>query len=117
LKAIRAALPHLTDGGGWIVNITGLVAEMPTAGVAAYSAVKAGLSAASTAIAREARRSGIHLLDARPPHTETGLATRPIEGAAPPMKPGLDPDLVAATIVAGLEAGKRELAAADFAAT
>lgn len=112
LRLIRAAVPHLADG--FIVNITGVVAEQPVAGLSVYSAAKAGLSAASRALARELRRDGIHVLDARPPHTETGLAGRPIAGTAPAMPPGLDPDHVASVIVAGLAAGKREIPAAEF---
>ncbi len=112
IRVIRTALPHLE--GGFVVNITGVVAEAPVAGMAAYSAVKAGLSAASRALARELRRDGVHVLDARPPHTETGLAGRAIDGRAPAMKEGLDPGAVAAAIVAGLAAGERELPAASF---
>ena len=42
LKTIQAALPHLD--GGFILNITGVVAETPMASMVPYSAVKAGLS-------------------------------------------------------------------------
>ena len=114
LRIIRNSLPHMK--GGFVVNITGVVAEAPVSGMAAYSAVKAGLSAASAALGRELRRSGIHVLDARPPHTETGLATRPIAGTPPQFPVGLDPKDVAAAIVAGLASGKRELAASEFSA-
>ena len=114
LRVIRAALGHMD--GGFVVNITGVVAEQPTAGMAAYSAAKAGLSAATRALGRELRRRKIHVLDARPPHTETGLASRPIAGAAPKLPPGLEPAFVAATIVAGLERGDRELPSSAFAA-
>jgi cyclic-di-GMP-binding biofilm dispersal mediator protein len=38
------------------------------------------------------------VIDARPPHTETGLATRAVEGTAPKLPTGLDPASVAATI-------------------
>jgi len=113
LRVARDALPHI-EGGGFIVNITGVVAESPVANMATYSAVKAGLSAASAALGRELRRSGIHVLDARPPHTETGLATRPIAGTAPAMPDGLHPEDVARTIVDGLAAGRRELPAEAF---
>ena len=89
LRVIRTALPHLNDG--FVVNITGVVADQPMAGLAAYSAVKAGLSSATQALGRELRRRGIQVLDARPPHTETGLAGRPISGTAPSMPVGLDP--------------------------
>lgn len=112
LETIRAALPHLE--GGFVVNISGLVAETPLAGMAAYSAVKAGLSGATLALGRELRPLGIHVLDARPPHTETGLAGRSISGIAPTLPKGLDPEHVAAVIVSGLVAGKRELPAAAF---
>ncbi len=113
LRVMREALRHMD--GGFFVTISGVVAEQPVAGMAAYSAAKAGVSAASRALARELRRRGIHVLDARPPHTETGLASRPITGEAPRFPAGLDPDLVAHRIVDGLAAGERELPAASFA--
>ncbi len=103
--------------GGFIVNITGVIAEQPTAGLTVYSAVKAGLSAATLALGRELRRSGIHVMDARPPHTETGLASRSIAGTAAALPQGLAPADVASTIVAGLAAGSRELPATAFHAT
>ena len=100
--------------GGFFVHLTGVVAERPMPGMAVYSAAKAGLSAASAALAKELRRDGFHVLDARPPHTETGLATRPVEGSAPAMPEGLDPHHVATVIVEGLRTGARELAAEAF---
>jgi cyclic-di-GMP-binding biofilm dispersal mediator protein len=112
LRVMRASLPVL--GGGFFVNITGVVAEQPMPGMAAYSAVKAGLSAATMALGRELRRQKIHVLDARPPHTETGLAERPIEGVANGFPEGLSPAHVAQVIVDGLAAGKRELPADAF---
>ena len=113
LRVIRAAIPHVQ--GGFVVNISGVVAERPTAGMAAYSAVKAGLSAATVALGRELRRQRITVLDARPPHTETGLAQRSIAGVAPTMPPGLDPGFVAGVIVDGIERGARELPPEAFA--
>jgi cyclic-di-GMP-binding biofilm dispersal mediator protein len=50
----------------------------------------------------------------RPPHTETGLATRPLAGTAPRLPEGLDPEVVAARVVAAIEAGEREVPAANF---
>jgi cyclic-di-GMP-binding biofilm dispersal mediator protein len=114
IRVMRSAIPHLD--GGFMVNLTGVVAEQPVGGMAAYSAVKAGLSAASRALGRELRRDRIQVLDARPPHTETGLAGRPIEGTAPPLPEGLSPDQVAVQVIEALVAGKRELAASDFTA-
>ena len=113
LKLVSALIPQMPSG--FIVNLSGVVAETPMAGMVVYSAAKAGLSAATVALGRELRRQGIHVLDVRPPHTETGLTERAISGTAPKMPAGLEPGHVARTVVAGLKAGKRELAGADFA--
>ena len=114
LRVMQRALAHME--GGFFVNLTGVVAERPMPGMAVYSAAKAGLSAASAALAKELRRNGIHVVDARPPHTETGLATRPVAGVAPAMPEGLSPQHVARVIVDGLASGARELPAEAFAA-
>ncbi|NBX13159.1 MAG: SDR family NAD(P)-dependent oxidoreductase [Acidimicrobiia bacterium] len=112
---LREAAPHLVDGG-FFVNLSGVVAAQPVAGMAAYSASKAAAWAAMTAAARELRRRRIDVIDARPPHTETGLANRPIAGVAPKMPVGLSPDVVAARIVSAVVAGERELSAEAFTA-
>lgn len=112
----RAAIPALTASRGVLVNLSAVVAERPLAGMAAYSATKAALTAADHALARELRAAGITVLDVRPPHTETGLATRPIVGTAPALPAGLDPAAVAARIVDALAAGDRDLPSTAFAA-
>jgi NAD(P)-dependent dehydrogenase (short-subunit alcohol dehydrogenase family) len=106
------AIPRMSYG--FIANLTGVVAVMPTAGMAAYSASKAGLSAATIALARELRRDGITVIDIRPPHTETGLVGRALVGEPPRLPEGLDPDLVAARTVAGIAEGRRVLEADWF---
>ncbi len=119
IRLLRAALPHLqasASGGGspFVVHISAVVAETPMPGMAAYSASKAGLAAFDQAAARELRRSGIRLIDARPPHTETGLADRPLFGSAPRLPHGLDPGAVADRIVAGILDGETDLPSTAF---
>ncbi|MEK7662631.1 MAG: short-chain dehydrogenase, partial [Actinomycetota bacterium] len=63
---------------------------------------------------RELRREGIRVLDTRPPHTETGLASRAIAGVAPTMPQGLDPDAVAARIVAAIVNDDKDVPAELF---
>ena len=111
---LRESATHLVDGG-FFVNISGVVATQPVAGMAAYSASKAAAWAAMSAVARELRRRQIDVIDARPPHTETGLASRAIAGVAPKMPVGLTPDAVAARIVAAVIAGERDLPVEAFA--
>ena len=83
--------------------------------MAAYAASKAALTAADKALTRELRRCGVDVIDIRPPHTETGLAGRPLAGTAPPLPQGLDPDAVARQILDAVESGRPELASTDFA--
>lgn len=104
----RAALPHLADGGA-IVALSAILADSPTAGMAAYSASKAALSAYLTALRREVRRPGIAVLDVRPPHMDTGLVDRAIAGQAPKLPPGHDVDELVTLILQGITEGSREL--------
>lgn len=112
LLLIQRAIPHLDSG--FIVNITGIVAEQPVGGMVAYSAAKAGLSSASTALTRELRRQKTLVIDVRAPHTETGLASRPVAGSSPRLPGGLAPESVAQVIVEAVEAERRSLAPGDF---
>ena len=106
--------PLLAESNGFFVNVSGVVAETPMPGMVAYSASKAAVAAGLAALAKEWRRRKISVLDVRPPHTETGLATRPLAGTAPDFPEGLAPADVAERIVAAVEAGERELSGVDF---
>lgn len=109
----QAALPRLEPGGA-IVNISGVIAETNLPGMAAYGASKAAIRAFGEAFAREARRQKVRVIDARPPHTDTGLADRAIEGQAPRMPAGLSPVSVARTICDALEDGTTDLPSTAF---
>lgn len=106
--------PVLARHDGFVANLSAVVAEQPMAGMVAYAASKAALTAADAALARELRRSGVTVCDIRPPHTETGLASRPLSGTAPALRQGLEPGQVAARVVDAIEAGEREVPAAEF---
>lgn len=115
LMLARAAIPVLSRGG-FILNVSGVVADLPTAGLVAYSAAKAGVSAGFRALAREVRSRGVSVIDARPPHTETGLAGRALQGEPPKMREGLDPGVVAERLVLAIEQDEREIPASAFTA-
>lgn len=119
VRLFRAALPALTESAGarrqpFVANVSAVTAEAPTAGMAVYSAAKAALTAFDNAVSREVRSTGIRVLDVRPPHTETGLASRPIAGSAPRLPTGHLPDAVADRIVAAITGGDRDLPASAF---
>ena len=111
----RRVLPALQESRGFLVNLSAVLAERPMAGMAAYSASKAALTAADRALAKELRRAGVDVVDVRPPHTETGLATRPLAGQAPRLPRGLEPSLVADAVLDAVEGGRGELASDAFA--
>lgn len=98
----------------FVITLSGVVAEAPVAGLAAYSASKAALAAFVVAAAREYRRAGIRIVDARPGHTGTTLSEHPIAGAAPRFGAALDPDVVAARIISAIVDGEKDLPSAAF---
>lgn len=117
ISGLLPALKNSAEAGNepFVVNISGVVAESPMAGLAAYSATKAGLWAFDQALAREVRKDGIRVIDARPGHTETGLATRAISGVAPTFPTGMTAESVADRIVAAILGGESDLPSTAFA--
>ncbi|MFD0484703.1 SDR family NAD(P)-dependent oxidoreductase [Kineococcus sp. GCM10028916] len=113
IRLLRTAVPQIATGG-FAVVVSAVVAERPQPGMAAYSAAKAALSSFTQALAREVRRE-VRVIDVRPPHTETGLAQRPVAGTAPRLPTGLDPEAVAERIVRAIVEDERDLPSAAFA--
>lgn len=116
---VTAATPSLreskaTGNEPFIVTISGVISENAVAGMAAYGASKAGLKHFVAAAQRELRREGIRIFDTRPPHTETGLATRAIVGQAPNFPAGADPDAVAKRIVDAILADETDVPSTSF---
>jgi cyclic-di-GMP-binding biofilm dispersal mediator protein len=112
LPALKASAAEGNDP--FIVNISGVVAETPMAGLAAYSASKAAFFAFNQAISRELRRDGIRVIDARPGHTETGLAGRAIGGVAPAFPTGMSADQVSDRIVKAIVEDEKDLPSSAF---
>jgi cyclic-di-GMP-binding biofilm dispersal mediator protein len=113
IMTAKAVLPHLREGGV-IVQIPGVIAEQNLPGMSAYGASKAAVAAFDQGFGREARRAKVRVLDAYPPHTETGLAGRAIEGTAPNFPTGLTPEKVAGRILAAIAGGETELPSTAF---
>lgn len=114
LFLVRRVLPLLAESQGFVLQISAVVAERALPGMATYSASKAALSAVATALRTELRRSRVAVHDVRPPHTETGLATRPLAGEAPGLPEGLAPEAVARRIVDAIADGELDVGADAF---
>lgn len=114
LVLLRRLLPTLVESQGFVAQVSAVVAERPLPGMVAYSASKAATSAVATALRTELRRAKVDVHDIRPPHTETGLASRPLSGSAPKLPPGHRPEDVARRIVDALADREHDLPAAAF---
>jgi len=111
---MQAALQNMAQGSV-LIGISGVIAEQNLPGMSVYGASKAATRSFNEALAREARRSGVRVIDARPPHTETGLASRAIAGTPPKFPAGLDPLQVARRIVQAIADGETDLPSGAFA--
>ena len=110
---MQSALPIMAKGSV-LVGISGVIAEQNLPGMAAYGASKAAVRSFNEALSRESRRLGVRVIDARPPHTETGLATRAIAGTTPNFPQGLSPISVAQRIVLAIASGEVDLPSSAF---
>jgi len=108
---------HPVFSGGtepFVLAITGIVAERSFPSMAAYCASKQALAGWLASVATEWRKDGVRIIDARPGHTETGLAGRALFGTAPAFPSGLSPQRVAQVIVDGILGEAKLLASTDF---
>ena len=116
LEVIQRLLPLVQVGeGGTIVTLSGRITELPTMGLSVYGASKAPLLHAQQAAKRELAKTGVNWIDARPGHTESGLADRAIFGQAPNFGAGLPVAAVASRIVDAIVAGEKDLPGEAFA--
>ena len=116
ISSLQPVLKRSAEQGKepFVMNITGVVAEQPLPNLATYSASKIAIHGFLQALTREWRRDGIRVVSACPGHTETGLASRAIQGQAPNFPQGFSPEHVAQRLVAALENDEKELPATAF---
>jgi cyclic-di-GMP-binding biofilm dispersal mediator protein len=98
----------------FIVSISGVISEMPMAGLSAYSSSKTALHGFAVAAAKELKKLGIRWLDARPGHTDSGLAGRAIFGQAPNFGSGMQVNAVVSRIIKGIVEDEKDLPSSSF---
>lgn len=116
VKDLQVLLEASSSEQSFVVSISGVIAETPMAGLAAYSASKTALLGYAQAAARELRRARIRWIDARPGHTETGLAGRAIFGVAPAFGKGHTAEQVVSRIIEAIVNEEKDLPSTSFVA-
>ena len=119
INLVSKLIPKLTataaaGGSPFVVSISGVIAESPMAGLAAYSSSKTAMHGFAIAASKELKKLGIRWLDARPGHTESGLASRAIFGQAPNFGIGMDVSHVVSRIVRGITDDEKDLPSTSF---
>lgn len=102
----RAALPHLSEQGT-VAALSAILADLPTAGMAEYSASKSALASWLSVLRREIRPRSV--LDIRPPHLDTGLEDRGLTGTPPKLPAPMPAGAVVDLVLQALETGAKEI--------
>jgi NAD(P)-dependent dehydrogenase (short-subunit alcohol dehydrogenase family) len=95
-RLTRAALPHLTKGGGHIFMISSLAGSNPISGLSAYCASKAALDHLARCLMLEVRQQGVKVTTIAPGSVDTSFAGMSRGGDASWM---LRPDDVADAVI------------------
>ena len=82
IRTTRAALPHLVEGGGVVVNVSSVNGHLPSTSIYAYSAGKAAMDNLTVGLSQEARRRGVRVVGGRPGPVSTPLWLGPTGVAA-----------------------------------
>jgi cyclic-di-GMP-binding biofilm dispersal mediator protein len=119
IALVQQLLPKLLESAAagnepFIVSISGVIAESPMAGLSAYSASKTAINGFATAAVRELKKIGVRWLDARPGHTESGLASRAVFGTAPNFGAGKSVPEVVSRIVRAIQEDEKDLPSSEF---
>ena len=119
IQTVAALLPKLVESANaerepFVLSISGVISELPMAGLSSYSASKTALLGFAQAAAKELRKAGVSWIDARPGHTESGLAGRAIFGTAPNFGQGKTVQEVVTRMISGVINGERDLPSTYF---
>lgn len=107
VRAMRAALPHLSERVGAIVNVASINARMPNPVIASYSASKAALLSAGKSVALEYGPKGVRAVTVSPGSVSTRMWLGP-DGAAERLaaQAGTTAEAVVAETSAGIPRGR-----------
>jgi cyclic-di-GMP-binding biofilm dispersal mediator protein len=114
ISALHPLLVLDKDTESFVAGITGVVSEKVFPGMSSYTVSKTAHASYLATITQEFRRDKIQVTDAKPGHTETGLASRAIFGTAPAFPEGMTASHVVSVLLAGIKEGKAVIASTEF---
>jgi len=86
-RLTRAALPHLTRGGGHVFMVSSLAGQNPIAGMAAYCASKAALDQFTRCLMLEVRHQRVKVTTIAPGSVATGFGGESEDAASWKLQP------------------------------
>jgi cyclic-di-GMP-binding biofilm dispersal mediator protein len=98
----------------FVLSFSGVVAEQTFPGLISYAASKTAMRSFLEGLGKETRKHGIRVIDARPGHTESGLADRAIAGESPKFPEGMTVEHVIKRVVDALINDETDLASDKF---
>lgn len=114
ISALHPLLALDKEAESFVVGITGVVSEKVFPGMSAYTASKTAHASYLATITQEFRRDKIQVTDAKPGHTETGLASRAVFGTSPAFPEGMTASHVVSVLLEGIKEGKPVISSSEF---
>jgi cyclic-di-GMP-binding biofilm dispersal mediator protein len=114
ISALHPLLVLDKDTESFVAAFTGVVSEKVFPGMSSYTVSKTAHASYLATITQEFRRDKIQVTDAKPGHTETGLASRAIFGTAPAFPEGMSASHVVTVLLNGIKEGKAVIASTEF---
>jgi NAD(P)-dependent dehydrogenase (short-subunit alcohol dehydrogenase family) len=73
IRTTRAALPHLVEGGGVVVNVSSVNGQLPSTSIYSYSLSKAAMDNLTVGLSQEFARLGVRVVGVAPGPVSTPL--------------------------------------------
>jgi short-subunit dehydrogenase len=109
IELTRQFLPDLRERHGAVVFVASAMSLVPMPSASLYSATKSGLRAFAQSLRYELEPTGVSVMLAYPPPTDTDMTREMAKASGLPRFPRRNPEVVGEQIVRALLAGRKEL--------
>ena len=107
IRTTRAALPHLVEGGGVVVNVSSVNGHLPSTSIYSYSAGKAAMDNLTVGLSHEFARHGVRVVGVAPGRSARLCGSAPRVSPRPwPRAPDRTPQKVVDEAIAEIPIGR-----------